>query len=176
MTVPQLAAATGLAEREVDALLWGSPQSFVWQPGHKWGLKSSKRRPGSVDSAKVEVVDSKSELLAAKPAKDLGARTLSNGLTIQFRRRALDTDAFFAVKSSGNTIELTLNSTHEIFDYLPIPYDDDDSDHSPYRELVETLLSAWALHEDGASTPSARRQLVDDRLFWGRRAIEILRE
>jgi hypothetical protein len=166
LSVSQLAATTGMSEREVDTLLWGSPDLFVWQPGHKWGTKSAKKRPGVVAGKQVDVADSKSELMTAK----------SNGLTIQFRRRALDTDAFFTVRSSGNTVELTLNSMHEVFAQLPTPYDDAEAGDSPYKELVEVLLAAWALHEDSTSTTSARRQLVDARLFWGRRAIEIMRE
>jgi hypothetical protein len=175
LTVSQLAQLTGLGEREVDGVLWDRPALFVWQPGHRWSMKSAKSRPST--SAEATVADSKPELMASKPAKELGAFTLSNGLTIRIQRRALDTDAFFTVKSSGNTIELILNSVHEVFSRLPTPFDDDQPDgSSPYRELIEVLLASWALYEDSSSGTNAKRTLEDARLFWGRRAIEMMRE
>ena len=164
-----------MSDREVDSILWASPKLFVWQPGHRWGLKAPKMAPDG-RSHITSVSDSKDELLASRPAKELGALTLASGLTIKFSRRALDTDAFFSVKSVGNSIELVLNSTHEVFSRLPLPFDDAEGDASPYRELVEVLLSAWALYEDGVGDGPSKRPLEDARLFWGRRTIEMLRE
>jgi hypothetical protein len=85
----------------------------------------------------------------------------------------MDSDAFFTVRSSGNSVELILNSTHELFDTLPFPFDENDA--GP-MSLVEVLLSAWALYEDAVPGGSMRRALEDVRLLWGRRSIELLRD
>ncbi|MBZ4611368.1 MULTISPECIES: hypothetical protein [Mycobacterium avium complex (MAC)] len=87
----------------------------------------------------------------------------------------MDSDAFFTVRSAGNTITLTLNSTHELFIDMPTPFEDNEDD-SPYKRLCELLLSAWVLYEDSLPGGSVKRAAEDARLLWGRRAIEMLRE
>ena len=176
LTIAQLAGVTGLHEREIDAILWNEPGRFVWQPGHRWSLKAVKSRRVTKTGDPKSVVDSRPELLASKPAKDLGAITLSSGLTLRMSRRALDSDAFFSVRSSGNVVELILNSTHEAFDRLPTPFDQVSADDASYKELAEMMLAAWALHEDAATGTAAKRSLEDVRHFWGRRLVEVMRE
>jgi hypothetical protein len=102
------------------------------------------------------------------------AITLASGLTLRVSRRPLDTDAFFSVSSAGNTVELILNSSHEIFETHRMPFE---GGGDPGARLVEVLLGAWALYEDGVpGGGQMRRSLEDLRLLWGRRVIELLRE
>lgn len=173
MTVSEIAARTGVELSECDAALWGAPERFVWQPGHRWTAASPKSRARR--EAVVGQADVRSNVMSAHAPRELRALTLSSGLTIAVNRRPIDTDAFFTVRSAGNTITLTLNSTHELFAELPTPFEVG-QDESSYKQLCEILLSAWALYEDGLPGGSARRATEDARLLWGRRAIEMLRE
>lgn len=172
-SVKQLAEATGLDPREIDRIVWGSPERFLWQPGHKWTLAGTKVRPPKYFSRDVR--EARLEEGSANAATDLRAITLANGLLLKVTRSPLDSDAFFSVRSAGNTLELVLNSTHELFGELPMPFRDDSSG-SPYQRLVEVLLEAWALYEDSVPGGPARRATQDMRLLWGRRTIEILRD
>ena len=106
--------------------------------------------------------------------RELRAITLASGLILKVRRTSLDSDAFFSVRSAGNTVELLINSNHEIFDGLPIPFEGDPG--GPHQQLLEIILGAWALFEDGVPGGSTRRALEDQRLLWGRRAIEMFRD
>jgi hypothetical protein len=173
LTVGEIAKRVGGDNRECDAILWGSPDEFVWQPGQRWTVAQVKQRGAT--SGGVDAPDARSNLMSTSAPKELRAFTMSSGLTLAVNRRPLDSDAFFTVRSAGNTITLTLNSTHELFVDLPIPFetthDDDD-----FKTLCEVLISAWALYEDGLPGGSAKRATEDARLLWGRRAIEMLRE
>lgn len=174
LSVQEIAARTNGDVRECDSLLWGDPGLFLWQPGHKWTAATSSKsrsRPGSATSAP----DARSRVLSPSDPQELRAITLSSGLTISVNRRPLDSDAFFSVRSAGSVITLTINSTHELFSDLPMPFEND-RDESEYRKLAEVLLAAWALYEDGLPGGSTKRATQDARLLWGRRAIEMLRD
>jgi hypothetical protein len=173
LTIPMVAELTELEPRDVDKILWASPDRFVWQPGHKWSVAGAKSRP-SGELSKVGD-DARPGPLVQRAPEELRAITLSSGLVIKVSRMPLDTDAFFSVRSVGNTVQLVINSTHELFGELPMPFQDSIHD-SPYKLLVEVLLESWALYEDSLAVGSARRPTEDVRLLWGRRAIEILRE
>lgn len=173
LTVGEIAARTGGDIRECDAILWQSPDKFVWQPGQKWTVANSKQREARADH--VDAPDARSFMMSASEPKELRAFTMSSGLTIAVNRRPLDSDAFFTVRSAGNTITLTFNSTHEIFADLPLPFEDSEPDVG-FKDLCEVLLSAWALYEDGLPGGSSKRATEDARLLWGRRAIEVLRD
>jgi hypothetical protein len=172
-SISEIAASTGLEPREVDRIVWGAPERFAWQPGHNWTLTSRRVRPRTHFSHDVK--EARADLDTSGGLAELRAITLSSGLTIKVSRHPLDSDAFFSVRSAGNTLELVLNSTHELFGELPMPFRDDPAD-SPYRRLVEVLLEAWALYEDSVPGGPARRATQDTRLLWGRRALEVLRE
>lgn len=175
LTVGEIALRLGQQDaRECDALLWQNPDRFVWQPGHKWALANAKARTSRTDGGAPQ--DARSNTLSGKAPRDLRALTLSSGLTIAVNRRPIDSDAFFSVRSAGNTITLTLNSTHELFSEKPMPFETALDGEAGYRGLCELLLSAWALYEDGLPGGSAKRAAQDARLLWGRRAIEMLRE
>lgn len=175
LTVSEIASRLGEPDTDaLDAVLWENPDQFVWQPGHHWALASSKARANSSDGAIRE--DTRSNMLSGRAPRELRALTLSSGLTIAVNRRPIDSDAFFSVRSAGNTITLTLNSTHELFSDVPMPFEEESGNEIGYKELCEILLSAWALYEDGLPGGSAKRATEDARLLWGRRAIEMLRE
>ena len=173
LSVSEIASKAGGDIRDCDAILWQTPERFVWQPGHKWTIASPKSRaaPKSV----ADAPDTRSNIISVAAPRELRALTLSSGLTISVYRRPLDSDAFFTIRSAGNTITLTLNSMHELFSNRPMPFENSHDD-SPYKELCQILFAAWALYEDGLPGGSTKRATEDARLLWGRRAIEMLRE
>lgn len=173
LSVAEIAERAGCDVRECDAILWQAPDQFVWQPGRKWTLAKVKHRGPRGDRA--DAPDTRSNLMSAAGPTELRAFTLSSGITVSVNRRPLDSDAFFTVRSAGNTLTLTLNSTHELFEDLPLPFESDTRDHG-FKDLCELLITAWALYEDGLPGGSARRGTEDARLLWGRRAIEVFRE
>jgi hypothetical protein len=173
LTIDEIVARVGGDARECDAILWQNPQQFVWQPGQKWTVAKAKRR-GSQDNPEG-APDSRSNMITAAKPKELRAFTMSSGLTVTINRRPLDSDAFFSIRSAGNTITLTLNSTHELFAELPFPFETA-GNGGAFKRLCEVLISAWALYEDGLPGGSAKRATEDARLLWGRRTIEVLRD
>jgi hypothetical protein len=173
LAVGEIAARTGGGVGACDAILWQTPEQFVWQPGHKWTVANLKPHPSHDEMASAP--DARSNMMSATSPRELRAITLSSGLTIAVNRRPLDSDAFFSVRSAGNTITLTLNSTHDLFSDLPLPFEAG-HDEGSYKELCEILLGAWALYEDSLPGGSAKRATEDVRLLWGRRAIELLEE
>lgn len=174
LSVQEIASAVGGELRECDALLWQDPHLFLWQPGHKWTVASPKVRASM--PAVLDIPDARSGALAGSSGpRDLRATTLSSGVVLAVNKRPLDSDAFFTVRSAGNTITLTLNSTHELFTALPMPFEGGEA-ASDYKALCEVLLSAWALYEDSLPGGSSKRAIEDARLLWGRRVFEMLRE
>ena len=173
LSVAEIASIIGREVRECDAILWQSPDKFVWQPGHKWTVANQKS--STTRHLVTDAPDARSKMMSATTPGELRAITLSSGLSIVVTRRPLDTEAFFTVRTAGSNITLTLNASHELFANLPMPFDTQ-TQNSNYKALCETLLSAWALFEDGLPVGSARRAMEDARLHWGRRAVEMLRE
>lgn len=173
LAVTEIVARVGGDARECDAILWQNPDKFVWQPGQKWTVANAKHR-GLQDNSR-DAPDSRSNMVIAAMPKELRAFTMSSGLTVAINRRPLDSDAFFSVRSAGNIITLTLNSTHELFAELPFPFETAENG-GDFKRLCEVLISAWALYEDGLPGGSAKRATEDARLLWGRRAIEVLRD
>ncbi|WP_156671058.1 MULTISPECIES: hypothetical protein [unclassified Mycobacterium] len=173
LSAAEIATALGGEVRECDAILWQDPQQFVWQPGHKWMLASVKSH--SRRALPADAPNARSDNATAAAPRQLRALTLSSGVVIAVDRRPLDSDAFFTVRSAGNKITLTLNSTHELFIDMPTPFEDN-ADSSPYKRLCEVFLSSWALYEDSLPGGSIKRATEDARLLWGRRVIEMLRE
>ena len=173
LSVAEIAEGVGGDIRECDALLWQTPEKFLWQPGHKWTVAKEKSR--STIAPIADVPDARAQLLNSGDPRQLRAVTLSSGVVISVTRRPLDSDAFFSVRSAGNTVTVTLNSSHELFTRLPMPFDDQ-SDSGSYKKLCEVLLGAWALYEDSLPGGSTKRATEDARILWGRRVIEMLRE
>lgn len=173
LSVAEIASLIGCDVRECDAILWQSPDKFVWQPGHKWTVVNEKS--GTTRHFVTDAPDARSNLMSAATPGELRAVTLSSGLSMVVNRRPLDSEAFFTVRSAGSNVTLTLNASHELFANLPMPFDEQFG-NSNYKALCETLLAAWALFEDGLPVGPARRTMEDARLHWGRRAVEMLRE
>lgn len=172
LTVDEIAVKVWAEAGECEALLWQSHERFIWQPGRKWALANPKSRTVLQDSD--DAPDGRSSLLSSTGPQELRAFVLSSGLTISIKQRPLDSDAFFTVRSAGNSVVLTLNSMHELFSSMPMPFVA--NNHSSYKELCEILLSAWALYEDSLPVGATRRTAEDARHLWGRRSIEILQE
>ena len=100
---------------------------------------------------------------------------MAGGLSVRVSKRPLDSDAMFTVRSRGNVVELTLNSTHEIFVAFEMPFERH-AGQTNGAGLIEVLLAAWALYEDSVPGGPSRRAVEDIRLLWGRRALEVLRD
>lgn len=174
LTVGDIAEALGREARDLDRVLWGRPDLFVWQPGHRWTV-ATERGARSRSSGISAAEDLRARPLVPHEPRELRAITMASGLTVRVTRRPLDSDAMFSVRSSGNLVELTINSTHEIFGELPMPFDDLTT-KGDYKTLVEVLIAGWALYEDGLTAAAQRRAVEDTRLLWGRRAIEVVRD
>jgi hypothetical protein len=173
LTVAEIASALDVSAHDVDRVIWDEPDRFVWQPGHRWSLGSEKPRP-AIEGGHTGHVEARQGPLVPRDPIELRATTLESGVTIRVTRRALDSHALFTVKSAGNVIELVLNSGHEVFAELPMPFSDEGSTIG-HQRLVEILLEAWALYEDSVPGGPSRRAAEDIRLLWGRRILELLR-
>jgi len=85
----------------------------------------------------------------------------------------MDSPALFTVTTRGNDLLLAMNSSHGVFADHPMPFVA--AEDGDYKALVELLLEAWALCEDGAPAQD-RRRFEDARMMWGRRMIQLLAE
>lgn len=173
MTVGELADALGVSVHDVDRVIWAEPDRFVWQPGHRWTLGSEKVRPASGRATVHE--EAREGPLAPREPVQLRATTLASGITLKVSRKALDTHALFTVRSAGNSVDLILNSAHELFGTLPMPFAGE-GEEGDFRRLAEVLLQAWALYEDSIPGGPSRRAAEDIRMLWGRRTLEMLRD
>lgn len=171
MTAAELASATGLPEEVVDRTLWGDLDRFLWQPGHKWTVASKKLRPEP--SIATPMFDVRSRPLQPAHETELRALTLSNGMQLRVTKGAIDSDSPFSVKSVGNAINLQINTEHPLFLELPIPFENT-AKSDGYRRLVEILLCAWSVYEDGIATGPSKRSAQDARHIWGRLTVEML--
>lgn len=169
LTVREIAEQIAAPTEEIAEVVWGSPQSFSWQPGGRWTLAVPKAAAPPV--VETEHDDTRPAVLSPQNGVELRAIRLTGGAMLRVTRRPVDSAALFSVKTAGRDLELVLNSSHEAFAQLPVPFDDNDDGN--YKRLVELLLAAWAIHE-GECPELARRSLEDARLLWGRRLIELL--
>lgn len=108
------------------------------------------------------------ELIAAKIVKE--------GLKYEYHDTALDTPAFFSVKSKGGAIIVTLNSNHPAYKNLVeiLEEDVDKADIDTLRSRLinslnglKLLLMAWARHEDELDG-KRKENAIDTRIDWGR--------
>ncbi len=168
LTVREIAAETGMAPDEVAEIVWSAPEGFHWQPGGRWTLAAPKAPVTVVGGSDYD--DGRPAVLAPKDSVELRAIRLSTGETLRVVRRALDSAVPFTVKSEGADLQLILNAAHELFEQLPMPFEDGSGD---FKSLVELLLAAWAIQEAQAPA-AARRSLEDARMLWGRRLHDLL--
>jgi hypothetical protein len=172
LTVRQVAAAVGCDQAEAEEVIWGSPDRFSWQPGGRWTTAAPKRTVPAV-SVEAEHDDTRAALLDPPDAIELRAVTLADGRVLRVLRRPLDSAALFAVDQAGRDLRLVLNSSHEVFADLPLPFDEESSE-GDHKRLVELLLAAWAMQEGEAPAGEPKRALEDTRLLWGRASSKLL--
>lgn len=117
-------------------------------------------------------------------AKELAARTISDGLKYVFAEADLESPAFFSVKQKGGSIIITLNTSHPAYDSLVEVLEREDPDeteeglrarlHSA-EDGLKLLLMAWARYEDEQPDGTRRERAQETRLDWGRLARQFLR-
>jgi len=169
LTVREIAKQLEVPPNEIAEVVWGSPQSFSWQPGGRWALAAPKSAVQPPQEPSDD--DALPAVLSPRGGVELRAIRLANGATLRVIRRPLDSAALFTVKAEGADLQLVLNSAHEAFERLPTPFED--GGDGDYKALTELLLAAWAVHEAEAPT-GARRALEDARLLWGRKLLDLL--
>jgi hypothetical protein len=169
LTTREIAVGVGCERAAAEQVVWGSPDRFDWQPGGRWTLAASKR---SIQGASPTPAheDTRDAVLDPPDATELRAIVLESGSVLRVVRRPLDTAAVFTVNQVGRDLQLVLNSAHEVFADLPMPFDEEGG--GDYKRLLELLLAAWAVYEAEVPTGTMRRELEDARLMWGRTLIK----
>ncbi|HEY5941838.1 MAG TPA: hypothetical protein VIT89_03120 [Solirubrobacterales bacterium] len=171
LTTREIATGAGCEREAAEQVVWGSPDRFDWQPGGRWALAASKRSIQGAPPA-PDHEDTRDAVLDPPDATELRAIVLGSGSVLRVIRRPLDSTAVFTVNQVGRDLQLVLNSAHEVFADLPMPFDDE-CGSGDYKRLLELLLAAWAVYE--AEVPGGgtmRRELEDARLMWGRTLIK----
>lgn len=168
LTVREIAEKVDIAADVVAEVVWGAPERFSWQPGGRWTLSAPKSTV--LPAVEPDHQDARSAVLAPQDGVELRAIVLASGTVLRVVKRPLDSAALFTVKAAGSDLELVLNSAHEAFARLPVPFEGESGD---YKRLAELLLTAWAVYE-GECPTAARRGLEDARLLWGRKLLELL--
>jgi hypothetical protein len=116
-------------------------------------------------------------------AKELAAKTVSDGLKYAFAEADLETAAFFSVKPRGGAIIITLNTSHPAYQKLVEVLEEevDGVDPETLRsrltnslEGLKLLLTAWARYEDEQPDGVRRTRAQDTRTDWGRIARQFL--
>lgn len=125
-----------------------------------------------------------SQGMSEDAAKELAARTISDGLKYVFAEADLESPAFFSVKQKGGSIIITLNTSHPAYDSLVEVLEREDPDetaeglrarlHSA-EDGLKLLLMAWARYEDEQPDGMRRERAQETRLDWGRLARQFLR-
>lgn len=122
--------------------------------------------------------------LPYEAAKDLAARTVSDGLKYVFVDSDLETPAFFSVRQKGGSIIITLNTSHPAYSSLVEVLESDPgeetADELRHRlngaaEGLKLLLMAWARYEDEQPDGMRRERAQETRVDWGRLARQFLR-
>lgn len=167
LTSLEIAETLEVDVEAIDEAIWSDTDRFVWQPGHRWALSKKKRRGDSSEVPRGHG-DSRAGPLSPKAPVELRAFTLASGVDVVVRRRPLDTDALFTVKTVGKHIELILNSAHDVFRVLPFPFVEGQED-ADFRGLAELLIEAWAVYEDGVAGTTRKTDVEESRLIWGRK-------
>ena len=117
-------------------------------------------------------------------AKELAARTISDGLKYVFAEADIETPAFFSVRQKGGSIIITLNTAHPAYESL-VEVLEKDSNNDSIEDLrrrltgasdgLKLLLMAWARYEDEQPDGNRRERAQDARTDWGRLARQFLK-
>lgn len=122
--------------------------------------------------------------LPEEAARELAARTISDGLKYVFAEADLESSAFFSVKQKGGSIIITLNTSHPAYGSLVEVLERDRADESEEElkgrlksaeEGLKLLLMAWARYEDEQPDGTRRERAQEARVDWGRLARQFLR-
>lgn len=134
------------------------------------------------DLVKESLID---EGFTAEEASDLTAKTLKVGLKYIWTSKALESPAFFSVKSAGAEIMIILNRNHPAYEKLiEILEEDADSikDMEVFKEKLQNardglrlLLMAWARYEDEQPDGARRDAVQETRTDWGSLARQFMR-
>ena len=170
LTTREIAAGAGCEREAAEQVVWGSPDRFDWQPGGRWAVAVSKQSIQEASPA-PDHEDTRDAVLDPPDAMELRAIVLGSGSVLRVIRRPLDSTAVFTVNQVGRDLQLVLNSAHEVFVDLPMPFDDEGGS-ADYKRLLELLLAAWAVYEAEVPGGTMRRDLEDARLMWGRTLIK----
>lgn len=170
LTPREIAAGVGCEREVAEQVVWGSPDRFDWQPGGRWALAASKQSIGGAPATPGHE-DTRDAVLDPPDATELRAIVLGSGSVLRVIRRPLDSAAVFTVKQAGRDLQLVLNSGHEVFADLPMPFEDEGGS-GDYKRLLELLLAAWAIYEAEVPGETMRRGLEDARLMWGRTLVK----
>jgi len=117
-------------------------------------------------------------------AKELAAKTISDGLKYVIAEADLESPAFFSVKQKGGSIIITLNTSHPAYDSLVEVLERDPSSDSvdelrsrlsSASDGLKLLLMAWARYEDEQPDGLPRDRAQEARADWGRLARQFLR-
>lgn len=119
-------------------------------------------------------------------AKMLAASTVSSGMKYMFSQAALETSAFFSVRSRGGALSITLNTSHPAFTHLMEVLDDSQSEGLSEEDTalkltnawrgLRLLLEAWARYEDEQPDGTLRQRVQDARADWGRVARQFMED
>lgn len=146
----------------------------------------SDTAPPATDKEKTEaIVNSVPNGVPPDTAREWADETVSNARRVLLKAVDLhNRDAFFAVESVNDVIEVWLNERHPVHEHLiDVLQRDADAEDESREELASRLrdaafalwmlLVAWARHEDKA--PANLRQTLEDlRMDWGREARRFL--
>lgn len=151
--------------------------------GHQGRSDADENLPQEQRADQIEK-ELESQGMPEEAAKELAARTISDGLKYVFAEADLETPAFFSVKQKGGSIIITLNTSHPAYDSLVEVLEREDPDESELglrtrlksaEDGLKLLLMAWARYEDEQPDGSRRDAAQEARLDWGRLARQFLR-
>ena len=155
------------------------------------GLKGDSDPDESLpeDQRKAELAKALEEQQGLDPqaAKELAAKTIDMHLKFNYEAAALETPAFFSVRSKAGQLLVTLNTAHPAYQQLAQLLDVDESglkdeDGAELKERLATagtsfklLLESWARYEDEQPDGPLKERAQDARNDWGRIARQFLR-
>lgn len=152
--------------------------------GHQGRSDADESLPQNLRADQIEK-ELESQGMPEDAAKELAARTISDGLKYVFAEADIESPAFFSVKQKGGSIIITLNTSHPAYDSLVevLEREDPDETEAGLRTRLKSaevglklLLMAWARYEDEQPDGTRRDAAQESRLDWGRLARQFLRD
>jgi hypothetical protein len=153
-----------------DATKERQEEGYLGKSDQEEKLPADERR-GLIEQTLID------EGVMVSAAKELAARTVSDGLKYVFAKADLETSAFFSVKISGGALVISLNTNHPAYEKLLDVLEEDvegvDAESLRGRltnalEGLRLLLAAWARYEDEQPDGTPRTRAQDARNDWGR--------